>query len=78
MKTSPEFWKPLGFVREASRGRTLGTEDWLGMVIMRIQRPSTLRVFTVLNDCDPPFTCAPHQQLTAQYYAEYYVHLQPI
>lgn len=38
--------------------RTLGTEDWLGMTIMRIQRPSTRSVFTVLKLCEPPFTCA--------------------
>ena len=27
------------------------------MVTMRIQRPSTRRVLTTLNDCEPPQTC---------------------
>jgi hypothetical protein len=35
----------------------LGTEDWFGIVNMRIQRPKIRGVFTVLNDCEPPLTC---------------------
>jgi hypothetical protein len=37
--------------------QALATDDWLGMVSMRIQRPSTRNVLTVLNDCEPPLTC---------------------
>src|SRR3546814_7617371 len=37
--------------------QALATDDWLGMVTIRIQRPSTRRVLTTLNDCDPPQTC---------------------
>ncbi|MNR22873.1 hypothetical protein D3C85_1398530 [compost metagenome] len=37
--------------------KAFGTEDWLGMVNMRIQRPSTRSWLTVLNDCEPPETC---------------------
>jgi len=36
----------------------IGTELWLGMANMRIHRPSTRSVLTVLNDCEPPLTCA--------------------
>jgi hypothetical protein len=32
-------------------------EDWLGMVTIRIQRPSTRIWLMALNDCDPPHTC---------------------
>lgn len=35
-----------------------GTELWLGMANMRIHRPSTRSVLTVLKDCEPPLTCA--------------------
>ena len=31
----------------------LGTLDWFGMVNIRIQRPSSRSVLTVLKDCDP-------------------------
>ncbi len=34
-----------------------GTLDWLGMVNIRIQRPSRRSVFTALNDWEPPDTC---------------------
>ena len=34
-----------------------GTEDWLGMVIIRIQRPSTRNWLMTLKDCEPPLTC---------------------
>src|SRR3546814_6294058 len=37
--------------------QALATDDWLGMVTIRIQRPSTRRALTTLNDCDPPETC---------------------
>ena len=37
--------------------QALATDDWLGMVSMRIQRPSTRSVLTTLNDCEPPLTC---------------------
>ncbi len=35
-----------------------GIEDWLGMVNMRIQRPSMRSKLTVLKDCEPPDTWA--------------------
>ncbi|CFN66606.1 Uncharacterised protein [Bordetella pertussis] len=35
----------------------MATDDWFGMVSMRIQRPSTRIWFTALNDWDPPDTC---------------------
>ena len=35
----------------------LATDDWFGIVIMRIQRPSTRSWLTALNDCEPPETC---------------------
>src|SRR5450830_86361 len=35
----------------------LATEDWFGIVTMRIQRPSTRKPLTALNDCEPPDTC---------------------
>lgn len=35
-----------------------GTELWLGMVNMRIQRPRMRSEFTALKDCDPPLTWA--------------------
>src|SRR5689334_10629847 len=35
-----------------------GTELWLGIANMRIQRPRIRSEFTALNDCDPPLTCA--------------------
>ena len=35
----------------------LATEDWFGIVNMRIQRPSTRIWLTALNDCEPPHTC---------------------
>src|SRR3546814_19953177 len=31
--------------------------DWLGMVNMRIHRPSSRTVLTALKDCDPHETC---------------------
>ena len=34
-----------------------GTLDWFGMVNIRIQRPSSRSVLTVLKDCDPADTC---------------------
>ncbi len=34
----------------------LATDDWFGIVIIRIQRPSTRIWLTALNDCDPPDT----------------------
>ena len=39
------------FMRPSSSNsvHALGTDDWLGMVIMRIQRPSPRSVFTVLK-----------------------------
>ena len=37
--------------------KALATDDWLGRVSMRIQRPSTRSWLTALNDCDPPETC---------------------
>ena len=37
--------------------KALATDDWLGTVSMRIQRPSTRIWLTALNDCDPPETC---------------------
>jgi hypothetical protein len=35
----------------------MATEDWLGMVIIRIQRPKSRSVLTALKDCEPPLTC---------------------
>jgi len=35
----------------------LGTEDWFGMVNMRIQRPSRRSVLTALSDWDALDTC---------------------
>ncbi len=35
----------------------MATDDWFGIVTMRIQRPSRRSVFTALNDWDPPDTC---------------------
>lgn len=35
-----------------------GTDDWFGVVNIRIQRPNIRRLFTVLNDCEPPETIA--------------------
>ena len=35
----------------------MATEDWFGIVIIRIQRPSTRIWFTALKDCEPPDTC---------------------
>ncbi|ARF84224.1 uncharacterized protein BCN122_I0837 [Burkholderia cenocepacia] len=32
----------------------MATDDWFGMVSIRIQCPSTRIWFTALNDCDPP------------------------
>jgi hypothetical protein len=37
--------------------KAFATDDWLGIVTMRIQRPSTRNWFTALNDCEPPETC---------------------
>src|SRR3546814_1932962 len=37
--------------------KAMATLDWLGMVIIRIQRPSSRNVLTALNDCEPPDTC---------------------
>ncbi len=34
----------------------LATEDWFGIVIMRIQRPRMRNWLTALNDCEPPET----------------------
>src|ERR1700761_9568099 len=36
--------------------KALATEDWFGIVIMRIQRPRTRIWLTALNDCEPPET----------------------
>ena len=36
--------------------KALATEDWLGIVIMRIQRPRTRIWLTALKDCEPPET----------------------
>ena len=36
--------------------KALATEDWFGMVSIRIQRPSTRIWLTALNDCEPPDT----------------------
>ncbi|MNL29386.1 hypothetical protein D3C87_1510670 [compost metagenome] len=35
----------------------MATDDWFGIVTMRIQRPSTRNALTALNDCEPPQTC---------------------
>jgi len=35
----------------------LATDDWFGIVIMRIQRPNTRIWLTALKDCEPPLTC---------------------
>lgn len=35
----------------------LATEDWFGIVSIRIQRPSTRIWFTALKLCEPPETC---------------------
>ncbi|KAK0342308.1 hypothetical protein LTR94_022769 [Friedmanniomyces endolithicus] len=37
--------------------KALATLDWLGMVIIRIQRPSRRRVLTALKLWEPPDTC---------------------
>lgn len=37
--------------------KAFATDDWLGMVSIRIQRPRTRIWFTELNDCEPPETC---------------------
>ncbi|MNS62179.1 hypothetical protein D3C72_952290 [compost metagenome] len=37
--------------------KALATLDWLGMVTIRIQRPSRRRVLTALKLCEPPETC---------------------
>ena len=36
--------------------KALATELWLGMVSMRIQRPSKRIWLTALKDCEPPLT----------------------
>jgi hypothetical protein len=36
----------------------MGMELWFGIANMRIQRPRMRSEFTVLNDWDPPDTCA--------------------
>lgn len=38
--------------------KTFGTDDWFGIASIRIHRPSICRLFTVLNDCEPPDTIA--------------------
>jgi len=35
----------------------LATDDWLGIVTIRIQRPSTRIWLTALKLCEPPETC---------------------
>ena len=35
-----------------------GTDDWFGMVNIRIHLPRTRRLLTVLKDCEPPDTIA--------------------
>ncbi|OJU31701.1 MAG: hypothetical protein BGN94_09665 [Rhizobiales bacterium 68-8] len=35
----------------------MATEDWLGIVTIRIQRPSTRIWLTALKLCEPPETC---------------------
>src|ERR1700679_1090779 len=35
----------------------LATDDWFGIVNIRIQRPRMRRAFTALKDCEPPLTC---------------------
>jgi hypothetical protein len=40
-----------------ARLQAIATEDWFGIVNIRIQRPSKRSVLTALNDCDPPDTC---------------------
>ena len=37
--------------------KALATDDWFGIVSIRIQRPSTRNWFTALKDCEPPLTC---------------------
>ena len=37
--------------------QALATEDWLGIVIMRIHRPRMRIWLTALNDWEPPDTC---------------------
>ena len=48
-----------GAIRPVSSNsrKAFATDDWFGIVIMRIQRPSTRSWFTALNDCEPPDTC---------------------
>ena len=52
-------WYAEGLRRSCSSNswKALAMDDWFGMVIMRIQRPSTRIWFTALKDCDPPLTC---------------------
>jgi len=42
----------------SSSKKACATDDWFGIVSMRIQRPSTRSWLTALNDCEPPLTCA--------------------
>src|SRR3546814_18431741 len=48
-----------GFIRPASSNSSyaLATDDWFGMVNIRIQRPSTRSVLIVLKLCEPAQTC---------------------
>ncbi len=41
----------------SNSAKAFGTDDWFGMVISRIQRPSTRSWLTALKDCEPPLTC---------------------
>lgn len=41
----------------SNSAQALATDDWFGMVIMRIQRPRMRIWLTALNDCEPPLTC---------------------
>lgn len=45
-------------MRPSSNSRkAFGTEDWLGIVTRRIQRPRTRSWLSALKDCEPPLTC---------------------
>lgn len=54
MKREP----PSGASSSVNFSYATGTDDWLGIVNMRIHRPRIRRLLTVLNDCDPPETMA--------------------
>lgn len=41
----------------SNSAQAFATDDWFGIVIIRIQRPRIRIWFTALKDCEPPLTC---------------------